>query len=371
MTDLYSLVLESFHTEQGAKFGPFAGHNMPIQYSLGVKGEHIHTRDAVGLFDVSHMGQLLIEGNGATKALEQLVPAALQEMIPGQIRYSQLTLDNGGILDDLMLTRWRDESWGLVVNGARKYGDMDHLKKYLPAEVTIRYLDNYSLIAVQGPKARRILSELIPEAEKLIFMRSTQTSWNGHYITLSCCGYTGEDGYEISIAKQFARELAEALTELNETAWVGLGARNSLRLETGLCLYGNDLTTDTTPIEADLLWSIQERRRTDGGFLGAEIILKQIADGSTRKRVGIKPEDGRTPLREHTILKNIAGNMVGKITSGGFGPTHNGPVAMGYVSQDLSALGTELVAEVRGKDLRCAVCDPIFVKQRYLRNLSH
>ena len=371
MTDLHSLVLESFHVEQDAKFGSFAGYRMPMQYSLGVKGEHIHTRDAVGLFDVSHMGQLLIEGTGATKALEQLVPAALQEMIPGQIRYSQLTLNNGGILDDLMLTRWDDEYWGLVVNGACKYGDMDHLKKHLPAGVTMRYLDNYSLIAVQGPKARRILSELIPEAEKLIFMRSTQTLWNGHDITLSCCGYTGEDGYEISIAKQFARELAEALTQLKETTWVGLGARNSLRLETGLCLYGNDLTTDTTPIEADLSWSIQKRRRTDGGFLGAEIILKQIKDGSSRKRVGIKPEDGRTPLRDHTILKNIAGNVVGEITSGGFGPTHNGPVAMGYVSQNLNAIGTELLAEVRGKDLRCAVCDPIFVRHRYVRNLSH
>ena len=371
MTDLHSLVLESFHAEQGAKFGPFAGHKMPIQYSLGVKGEHIHTRDAVGLFDVSHMGQLLIEGHGATKALEKLVPAALQEMIPGQIRYSQLTLDNGGILDDLMLTRWDDEFWGLVVNGACKHGDMDHLKKHLPAKVTMRYLDNYSLIAVQGPKARHILSELIPEAEKLTFMRSIQTSWNDRDIALSCCGYTGEDGYEISIAEQFVRELAEALTQLKETAWVGLGARNSLRLETGLCLYGQDLTTDTTPIEADLLWSIQKRRRTDGGFLGAEIILNQIADGSPRKRVGIKPKDGRTPLRDHTILKNMAGDMVGEITSGGFGPTHNGPVAMGYVSQNLSTLGTELVAEVRGKDLRCAVCDPIFVKQRYIRNLSH
>ena len=371
MTDLHSLVLEPFHVEQDAKFGSFAGYRMPMQYSLGVKDEHIHTRDAVGLFDVSHMGQLLIEGTGATKALELLVPAALQEMIPGQIRYSQLTLKNGGILDDLMLTRWDDEYWGLVVNGACKYVDMHHLKKHLPAGVTMRYLDNYSLIAVQGPKARRILSELIPEAEKLVFMRSTQTLWNGHDITLSCCGYTGEDGYEISIAKQFARELAEALTQLRETTWVGLGARNSLRLETGLCLYGNDLTTDTTPIEADLSWSIQKRRRTDGGFLGAEIILKQIKDGSSRKRVGIKPEDGRTPLRDHTILKNIAGNVVGAVTSGGFGPTHNGPVAMGYVSQNLNAIGTELLAEVRGKDLRCTVCDPIFVRHRYVRNLSH
>lgn len=368
MTDLHALVLESFHAERGAKFGPFAGYRMPIQYSLGVKGEHIHTRDAVGLFDVSHMGQLLIEGTGATNALEQLVPAALQEMIPGQIRYSQLTLNNGGILDDLMLTRWDEESWGLVVNGACKYGDIDHLKKYLPADVTMRYFDNHSLIAVQGPKARRILSELIPEAEQLTFMRSTQTSWNGHDIILSCCGYTGEDGYEISIAKQFVRELAEELSQLRETTWVGLGARNSLRLETGLCLYGHDLTTDTTPIEADLSWSIQKRRRTDGGFLGAEIILKQMTDGSPRKRVGIKPEDGKTPLRDHTILKNVAGSVVGKITSGGFGPTHKGPVAMGYVSQNLCSLGTELVAEVRGKDLRCGVCDPIFVKQRYVRN---
>ena len=370
MTDLHSLVLESFHAEQGARFGPFAGYRMPIQYPLGVKGEHIHTRDAVGLFDVSHMGQLLIEGAGATKALERLVPASLQDMTRGQIRYSQLTLDNGGILDDLMLTRWDHESWRLVVNGACKFEDIRHLKTYLPAEVTIRYLDNYSLIAVQGPKARRILSELIPDARTLVFMRSLQTTWNDCDIVLSCCGYTGEDGYEISIAKQFVHELADALTDLAETTWVGLGARNSLRLETGLCLYGNDLTTDTTPIEADLLWSIQKRRRIDGGFLGAKIILKQITDGVSRKRVGIKPKDGKTPLREHTVLKNIAGDLVGEITSGGFGPTRRGPVAMGYVSQYLSALGTELVAEVRGKALSCTVCDPIFIQQRYVRNLS-
>jgi aminomethyltransferase len=369
MTDLHTLVLDQFHTEHGAKFAPFAGYKMPIQYPLGVKGEHLHTRDSVGLFDVSHMGQLTIEGQGSTEALEKLVPAALREMVPGQIRYSQLTLENGGILDDLMLTRWDDSTWGLVVNGACKHADMDHLKAHLPNTVAMTYFDAHALIAVQGPKARSALARLIPEAANLVFMRAVQTTWNGHAITLSCCGYTGEDGYEVSIANEAARELAEALTALEETTWVGLGARNSLRLETGLCLYGNDLTTETTPIEADLLWSIQKRRRTEGGFLGADIILKQINEGASRKRVGIASADGRTPLRDHTILKNSSGDVVGEITSGGFGPTHEGPVAMGYVSHDMSTVGTELIAEVRGKALPCAVCDPIFVQQRYVRSL--
>ena len=369
MTDLYALVLEPFHAEQGAKFAPFAGYKMPIQYPLGVKGEHLHTRDSVGLFDVSHMGQLLIEGPGSTEVLEKLVPAALQEMVPGQIRYSQLTLENGGILDDLMLTRWDDDTWGLVVNGACKHADMVHIKAHLPNTLEMTYFDAYALIAVQGPKARAALSRLIPEAANLVFMRSVQTTWNGYPITLSCCGYTGEDGYEVSIANDAARELADALTALEESTWVGLGARNSLRLETGLCLYGSDLTTETTPIEADLLWSIQRRRRTDGGFLGANIILQQIDKGAPRKRVGIAPTDGRTPLRDHTILKNKSGEVVGEITSGGFGPTHEGPVAMGYVSQNMNTTGTELTAEVRGKSLPCTVCNPIFVQQRYVRSL--
>ena len=369
MTGLHALALESFHAEQGAKFAPFAGYKMPIQYPLGVKGEHTHTREAVGLFDVSHMGQISIEGPGSTEALEKLIPAALQEMAPGQIRYSQLTLENGGILDDLMVTRWGNDSWGLVVNGACKHADMAHLKGNLPDSIQLTYFDAHALIAVQGPKARAALARLIPEAAELTFMRAVETSWNSHPVTLACCGYTGEDGYEVSIANDSARDLAEALTALGESAWVGLGARNSLRLETGLCLYGNDLTKETSPIEADLLWSIQKRRRADGGFLGADIILKQISEGAPRKRVGVAPSDGRTPLRDHTVLKNSAGDLIGEITSGGFGPTHNGPVAMGYVSQDMSTLGTELIAEVRGKALPCSVCDPIFVQQRYVRSI--
>ena len=369
MTAFHSLTLETFHQSIGAKFALFAGYWMPIQYPLGVKGEHLHTRDAVGLFDVSHMGQLLIQGPACTEALEQLTPAALQEMMPGQIRYSQLTLDTGGILDDLMLTRWDTDIWGLVVNGACKHTDMAHFNTHLPDAVNMTYIDDHALIAIQGPQARLALSRIIPEAQDLLFMRSLKTSWKGCDITLSCCGYTGEDGYEVSIANDQARDFAEALTDLDETTWVGLGARNSLRLETGLCLYGNDLTPDTTPIEANLLWSIQKRRRIEGGFLGAETILKQINDGAPIKRVGLAPADGRTPLRDHTVLKNAAGDIVGEITSGDFGPTHNGPVSMGYVTQKLSTLGTELIAEVRGKALACTVCDPMFVQQRYRRSL--
>lgn len=369
MTDLYSLTLESFHQALGAKFAPFAGYSMPIQYPLGVKSEHLHTRDAVGLFDVSHMGQLTIEGPGATDALERLVPASLQDMQPDQIRYSQLTLENGGILDDLMLTRRGTDRWFLVVNGACKWDDMAHFEVHLPTSVQMIYHADHALIAVQGPKARTALARLIPEALNLTFMRAIETTWQGVSIVLSCCGYTGEDGYEISIASEHVEPLADALTTLPESAWVGLGARNSLRLETGLCLYGQDLSRDTTPIEADLLWSIQKTRRHEGGFLGADVICQQIQEGAPRKRVGLIPDDGRTPLREGTALFDTAGNSAGAVTSGGFGPSFGGPVAMGYVAQNLSTLDTELVAEVRGKQLPCKVSDSVFVPQRYVRTL--
>lgn len=369
MTELHSLTLESFHQSLGAKFAPFAGYSMPIQYPLGVKGEHLHTREAVGLFDVSHMGQLSIEGPGATDALERLVPASLHEMQPDQIRYSQLTLENGGILDDLMLTRRGTDHWFLVVNGACKWDDMAHFEAHLPPSVHMIYHADHALIAVQGPKARTAMARLIPEASTLTFMRALETTWQGLSIVLSCCGYTGEDGYEISIASEHADTLAQALSALPESTWVGLGARNSLRLETGLCLYGQDLTTDTTPIEADLLWSIQKRRRTEGGFLGADVICQQIEQGAPRKRVGLTPADGRTPLREGTGLFDTAGHPAGVVTSGGFGPSLGGPVAMGYVTQNLSTLDTELVAEVRGKQLPCKVTDSIFVPQRYVRTL--
>ena len=369
MTDLNLLPLEQFHKEQGAKFVPFANYKMPIHYLLGVKGEHLHTRSDTGLFDVSHMGQLSINGSGATEALEKLVPAALSELLPGQIRYSQFTLQNGGILDDLMLTRWDTDTWGLIVNGACKHADMGHLKAYLPATLKIRHLKSQVLIAVQGPSSRAALTRLIPEARDLLFMRAVQTSWKGSAVTLSCCGYTGEDGYEISIEKRYAELLANALTNLNETKWVGLGARNSLRLEAGLCLYGNDLTIETTPIEANLLWSIQKRRRIEGGFMGADVILQQISEGAPRKRVGVSPMDCRTPMRDHTPLKDKNGRVVGEITSGGFGPTMNGPIAMGFVLDDVSSAGTELIAEVRGKSLACRVTDPVFVQQRYVRSL--
>jgi len=369
IVDVQHLKLESFHTKLGAKFVSFAGYRMPSSSPKSVKGEHLQTRKAIGLFDVSHMGQIIIEGPQAAEALEKLVPAALQEMKPGQIRYSQLTLENGGILDDLMLTRWDKNSWGLVVNGACKFDDIKHLEQYLDASILMTHLEDLCLIAVQGPRARLALSSIMPEAADLVFMQSIRTTWNNIEIVLSCCGYTGEDGYEISIHKDHAETLAIKLTDLEEATWVGLGARNSLRLETGLCLYGNDLTRDTTPIEAGLIWSIQKRRRIDGGFLGAEVICKQIEIGVDRKRVGITPLDGRTPIRDHTLLKTEGGEIVGEITSGGFGPTHNGPIAMAYISHNVSAIETTLVAEVRGKALPCKVCDPGFVKQHYIRAL--
>ena len=370
MTDLINLQLNQIHSNQGARFGVFAGHSMPIHYSLGIKAEHLHTRKAVGLFDVSHMGQLIISGPGAGAAIEALVPAALQEMIPGQIRYTQFTLENGGVLDDLMITCWDTDRWGLVVNSACKFSDIVHLRKNLSNEIQLIHLEQQCLIAIQGPKARSTLAKLIPEAKTLPFMQAIETVWNDESISLSCCGYTGEDGFEISINSEAATDLAEDLKDLAETTWVGLGARNSLRLESGLCLYGSELDTSTTPIEANLLWSIQKRRRIEGGFLGAEVILNQICKGPSRKLVGIQPCDGRTVIREHTTLQNSDGTIIGRITSGGFGPSISSPIAVGYVELNFSSLNTTMFAVVRGKFIKCVVTHPNFIQQRYSRPIQ-
>jgi len=321
------------------------------------------------LFDVSHMGQLTVTGPGATQTLESLVPAALMEMRFGQIRYSQLTLPNGGILDDLMLTRRADDDWFLVVNGACKHADMDHMRAHLPSQIQLTPMADHGLIAIQGPGARAALAELIPEIVDMPFMTAKALTWCGHPVYVSCCGYTGEDGFEVSIQASQLVALAEALTALEATTWIGLGARNSLRLEAGLCLYGHDITTETTPIEADLLWSIQPRRRAEGGFLGAEVILAQIAQGAPRKRVGITPLDGKTPLRDHTVLEDPTGRLVGEVTTGGFGPSIEGPVAMGYVTRECSAPETPLIARVRGKSLPCRVTSAVFFPSRYRRTL--
>lgn len=369
MTSLLRTPLYDFHARQGAKFASFAGYDMPIQYPLGVKGEHLHTRAQAGLFDVSHMGQIRIQGHGATAALEHLVPAALHEMRPGQIRYSQLTLATGGILDDLMLTKFAEDDWFLVVNGACKQGDLAHLQTQLPAHLAIDYLSEQALIAIQGPAARTVLATHLPEAARLPFMTAQPVHWRGHDILLSCCGYTGEDGFELSLPKAAVEDCAALLTAPDETTWVGLGARNSLRLEAGLCLYGHDITADTTPVEADLVWSIQPRRRAEGGFLGADIIQRQLAEGPRRKRVGIRPEDGKTPIRDDTPLLNENGDPIGQITSGGFGPTMAGPVAMGYVAAAYQSPNVRVIALVRGRSLPCRVTNAVFFPPRYRRTV--
>ncbi|NBS12054.1 MAG: glycine cleavage system aminomethyltransferase GcvT [Gammaproteobacteria bacterium] len=369
MTSLLHTPLFTFHAAQGAKFAAFAGYEMPIQYPLGVKGEHLHTRAQAGLFDVSHMGQLWVRGPQATEALERVVPAALREMQTGQIRYSQLTLENGGILDDLMLTKCSDDAWFLVVNGACKHADFAHLQAQLPDSLSLQPLPEQALIAIQGPSARDALATVIPESAALPFMTARTCQWRGTEILVSCCGYTGEDGFEVSLPAALAMDFAEVLTALNATTWVGLGARNSLRLEAGLCLYGHDITTDTTPVEADLLWSIQARRRIEGGFLGAEVIQAQIAQGATRKRVGIRPDDGKTPLRDDTLLVSLSGEPIGQITSGGFGPSVAGPVAMGYVDAAHQQAETPIIAHVRGRSLPCRVTSAVFFPPRYRRTL--
>ncbi len=356
------------HVALGARMVPFAGYHMPVQYAGGIIAEHRHTRRHASLFDVSHMGQVALRGAGAAAALERLVPGDVAHLAPGRLRYTMLTNPDGGILDDLMVTNVGDSDgcYFLVINASRRTEDLDHLRANLDG-VEIEELAGRALIAVQGPAASSVVAQIAPGAEQLKFMSAAPFVVDGARLEIARCGYTGEDGFEISLPDADAARIWHRLMENEDVAPAGLGARDTLRLEAGLCLYGNDIDTTTTPVEAGLAWTIGKRRRAEGGFPGAQTIQAQIADGAPRTLVGIRPE-GRAPARAHTTVHGPGGEQVGEITSGGFGPSVDGPVAMGYVTQGLTAVDTELTLMVRGTARPARVVQLPFVPHRYFKN---
>jgi aminomethyltransferase len=361
-TPLYDL-----HRELGARLVPFAGYEMPVQYPTGILAEHAQTRTAAGLFDVSHMGQVRLTarpGHNAAKALEALVPADIAGLQPGQQRYTQFTNDTGGILDDLMVTSTGDHLL-LVVNAACKDADLAHLQKHLAASCEIEPMFSRGLLALQGPLAAQALARLAPQVATMTFMTGAFFVIDGARCYVTRSGYTGCDGYEISTPADATDAIARKLLAQPEVRPIGLGARDSLRLEAGLCLYGHDIDTTTTPIEAGLLWSIGKERRVQGGFPGAAVIQKQIAEGAPRRRVGLLPE-GKAIAREGAEIA-IAGRIVGKVTSGGFAPTLGRAVAMGYVERAQSANGTRVELVVRGKPVPAEIVPMPFVKHAYYR----
>ena len=344
------------HLELGAKMVPFAGYDMPVQYQAGVMKEHLHTRSKAGLFDVSHMGQVILRGpdyETVARALEQLIPMDVLDLEDDRQRYGFFTNEQGGILDDLMFANRGDHIF-VVVNAACKDADIAHLRKHLEPEITIKELDNRALLAIQGPAAEAVMAEYHPRFAEMRFMDVDTLPIAGAECWVSRSGYTGEDGYELSIPVAAAENAARALLAHDDVKFIGLGARDSLRLEAGLCLYGHDINTETTPIAASLNWAIQKARRINGtragGFPGADVILKQIENGASQRRVGLRPI-GRAPMREgvEIFADENSANATGQVTSGGFGPSVEGPVAMGYVDTSLAKIGTKLYGEVRGK----------------------
>jgi len=367
-TPLYEL-----HVALGARMVPFAGYEMPVQYPLGILKEHLHTRAQAGLFDVSHMGQAFLAGpDHATTAaaLEALVPADIRGLGPGQQRYTQLLNEDGGIIDDLMVTRPaspdEDGRLFLVVNASRKEVDYAHIASRLPASVRLQPAPERALLALQGPAAAEIMATQCAAAARLGFMQATSARIGDFDCHVSRSGYTGEDGFEISVAAAQASDLAKLLLAAPGVQPIGLGARDSLRLEAGLCLYGHDIDETTSPVEAALAWSIQKRRRVEGGFPGARRIQDELARGPKRKRVGIRP-DGKAPAREGTEILALLGDRLGSVTSGGFGPSVNGPIAMGYVHADYAGIGTPVNLMVRGKALSATIAPMPFVPHRYAR----
>ncbi|MHC2145503.1 glycine cleavage system aminomethyltransferase GcvT [Pseudomonas sp. 210_17 TE3656] len=363
--------LHALHLELGARMVPFAGYDMPVQYPLGVMKEHLHSRDQAGLFDVSHMGQIRLSGANAAKALETLVPVDIIDLPVGMQRYAMFTNEQGGILDDLMVANLGNDELFLVVNAACKDQDLAHLRKHIGEQCQIQPLfEERALLALQGPAAVKVLERLAPAVAQMTFMQFQPVQLLGANCYVSRSGYTGEDGFEISVPADKAEELARRLLAEPEVAAIGLGARDSLRLEAGLCLYGHDMNAQTTPIEASLLWAISKVRRADGeragGFPGAAAIFAQQQSGVARKRVGLLPQE-RTPVREGAEIVDEAGTVIGTVCSGGFGPSLNAPVAMGYLDAAHTALETAVWAIVRGKRVAMKVSKMPFVAQRYYR----
>lgn len=368
--------LHDLHVARGGKIVPFAGYEMPVQYAAGVLKEHLHTRASAGLFDVSHMGQIVLRPKSgkvedAARALERLVPQDIVAVAPGRQRYAQFTNDSGGILDDLMVANFGDHLF-LVVNAACKTEDGAHLRKHLSDTCAIEPLTDRALIALQGPKAAEVLAKHAPSVTTMKFMDAGPHTILGIACFVSRSGYTGEDGFEISVPAKDAERLATALLADPAVLPIGLGARDSLRLEAGLCLYGHDIDTTTTPVEGALEWSVQKSRRSGGaragGFPGADTILKQFGSGASRRRVGLRAE-GRAPVREGAALyaSETSTETIGAVTSGGFGPTLTAPVAMGYLPTALSTEGTIVFADVRGQRLPLRVSAMPFVPNGYKR----
>jgi len=362
--ELDRLPLDSWHRSRGGRMVPFAGYEMPVQHE-GIMAEHLWTRENAGLFDVSHMGQLLVHGHGVDTALEALMPGDFQAAADMKPKYSLLLDDNGGIIDDLMATR-RGSDFYVVVNGATKHGDIQVMRNGLPGSVVVDYMKEQALLALQGPKAVEVLETVVPGVNSLSFMEGSAFHWNAQSLWISRSGYTGEDGFEISVPATAAAELADAICAHEIAKPIGLGARDSLRLEAGLPLYGHDIDHDTTPVMAGLTFAINKRRRAEGGFPGAMRILAELQNGAPQKRVGLEI-DGRQPVREGALVLDGEGNEVGKITSGGFSPSLQRPIAMGYVASHLAETGTALKLEQRGKLFDARVVPMPFVPHRYHR----
>ncbi len=350
-TSLHQTALAPLHRELGARMVPFAGYSMPVQYPTGIIQEHLHTRSAAGLFDVSHMGQVVVSGAQAALELESIMPADLVALPPLHATYSLLTNTSGGVCDDLIVTRLDDNRFMLVLNAACKHNDLAIIQEACKT-TTVDVLQQQALLALQGPAARKVLAGLVPDIEALCFMQAGEYSIAGIRCWISCSGYTGEDGFELSVANDDAEALARLLLEQPEVAAIGLGARDSLRLEAGLCLYGHELSEDISPVSAGLRWAIAKARRPNGiragGYPGADSIARELAEGTKQQRVGLKVV-GKRPVREGQTVHNIEGVAIGVISSGGFGPTVDGPVAMAYVDAEFTKPGTELNIDVRGK----------------------
>jgi aminomethyltransferase len=361
---LDKLPLDAWHRARGGRMVPFAGYEMPVQYE-GIMAEHLWTRENAGLFDVSHMGQLLIHGRNAASALEALMPGDFLAAADMKPKYSLLLEEDGGIVDDLMATR-RGEDFYVVVNGATKQGDIAFMERRLASDVVIDHMRQQALLALQGPRAAEVLEAIIPGVSKLSFMEARPFTWQGRSLWISRSGYTGEDGFEVSVPAIAAPELADAIVAHDLAKPIGLGARDSLRLEAGLPLYGHDLDTRTTPVMAGLNFAINKRRRSEGGFLGAARILSELQNGPPQKRVGLEV-DGRQPVREGALILDGEGNEIGKVTSGGFSPSLQRPIAMGYVASHLADDGTALKLEQRGKLFDAKVTAMPFVPHRYHR----
>ena len=369
-SEIRTTPLHKMHVNAGAKMVPFAGYEMPVSYPFGIKKEHNHTRERAGLFDVSHMRQIKLSGKHVKSALESLVPVDIINLPLMKTRYALFTNENGGVMDDLMVTNIGDNSLFLVVNAACKEGDYDHLKNHLGASCEIEFYDDLALLALQGPKAAMVLSEFASLAKEMTFMTAKQMMINDIDCFITRSGYTGEDGFEISVSAKDAENLASSLLSNEEVEWVGLGARDSLRLEAGLSLYGHELNTSFSPVESSLNWALSKTRRLggerEGNYLGSKVIMNQIENGSDTKIVGLIPE-GRMPVRDGAIIQDEYGNQVGYVTSGGFGPTLNKPISIARLETKFTNSQSKIFALVREKKIAVEIVKLPFVKHNYYR----